>query len=618
MKIQYLAVLFIIIILPIYLVISYYVNAQIKTVNAQELYDSKLVTATYDSVRSFQLNTINNKYSSVSDSKIRDIEAAISSFFNSLGTELGATGYSREDLSTFIPAILYSMYDGYYVYGKYYDEGIPIEYDEQGKVTKSGDYRIGLKPYVYYSCRYKEGSSSDFVVNYTLDNTITVYGKVNGDEVASTGALVKIGDVEVNSTDIQPYSFLTSTGKKEERSYAKHSKYKQIDINPEILSEKLVLIEDLDGDGDQDITVNNYEYIVHNDQKIYVDKKDGDVAKYDLNEYIYYDGNGNQYPGIKCFVNYRNKKQYLTDLETMAFINEMVYEDVGGDGHTHLHSNSACQYYYDAYKFSVWVNDNLGNITQADAKDLEGNTITDFETNTGSEKIFRLSDNKNDPMLESSTFNQQRINVIKKSIKSNLAAEMANFGAKNGYEYRMPELTEEDWDKIVNDMCVTTFMQGMSIGMKYYNNYCVVPNDKNKEVVTLDSIYIIESTNDNIIDSNDEVHYAGCEELVNSTKTMMGYRNIDFERQTVVTSDDNNYYFYPHDNTKSYNCMVNAKNQIELESIITGEKLEYDIDQEMMVKKGSIGYNLRKTYLTALAREKYDLYRTNGYFGVPD
>ena len=117
MKIQHLAIIFIIIILPISMVISYYVNAQIKTIQQQELYDSKLVTATYDSVRSFQLNTINNMYSSVSDSKIRDIEAGISSFFNSLGTELGATGYNREDLSSFIPAILYTMYDGYYIYG---------------------------------------------------------------------------------------------------------------------------------------------------------------------------------------------------------------------------------------------------------------------------------------------------------------------------------------------------------------------------------------------------------------------------------------------------------------------------------------------------------------------
>ena len=59
------------------------------------------------------------------------------------------------------------MYDGYYIYGKYYNEEIE-------------DYQYGLKPYIYYSCRYRnESGTYDFVVNYTLDNSITVFGKIN-------------------------------------------------------------------------------------------------------------------------------------------------------------------------------------------------------------------------------------------------------------------------------------------------------------------------------------------------------------------------------------------------------------------------------------------------------
>ena len=608
MKIQYLAVLFIVIILPISMVISYYVNAQINTINAQELYDTKLVTATYDSVRSFQLNTINNKYSSVSDSKMRDIEAGVSSFFNSLGTELGATGYSREDLSTFIPAILYSMYDGYYIYGEYYDEAL-------------GDYRIGLKPYVFYSCRYVKGNN-DFTVNYTLDNTISIYGKVGTENVAVTGALINYKDITLSSNPENTYKFLTRHGVVEERKIANQLSYKGVEIKPEILSENIIV---LNNQGDP-IPDNNqaypYEYIVYNDQKIYVDKDaNGDVALYDLTgtnytngEAFFYD-DGTEYQGIMYFTLEKNKKQYRKDKEIMALLNELVYID--SDGHTHLHSNSACQYYYDAYKFSKWVDEKLGNsITQEDAVDKNNKKITDFETNLGSAYLFNLDSNiqGEDPMLESSTFNQQRMNVIKRSIKTNLSAEMANYGAKTGYDYRMPELTYEDWDKILNDVCVTTFMQGISIGMKYYNNYCVVSNDKNKEVVTLDSIYIIES-DDGVFDYNDEIHYPGCEEIINSTKNMIGYRNIDFERQTVVgTLAD--YYFYPHDNQKSYNCMVNAKSSYDLESIITGDK--YEFDGEKMVKTGKIGDKLRQAYLTALGREKYDLYRTNGYFGLPE
>lgn len=95
MKIQNLAIIFVIIILPISLVVSAYIGAQIDTINLQTEYSTKLQTATADAIKAFQLNTINNKYSTVSDSKIRDIEASISTFYNSLGTELGSSRIFR-------------------------------------------------------------------------------------------------------------------------------------------------------------------------------------------------------------------------------------------------------------------------------------------------------------------------------------------------------------------------------------------------------------------------------------------------------------------------------------------------------------------------------------------
>ena len=60
MKIQYLAVVFIIIMLPISLVFSEYTSAQVETVSLQISYDTKLDNATYDAIKAFQINTINN------------------------------------------------------------------------------------------------------------------------------------------------------------------------------------------------------------------------------------------------------------------------------------------------------------------------------------------------------------------------------------------------------------------------------------------------------------------------------------------------------------------------------------------------------------------------------
>jgi predicted PurR-regulated permease PerM len=121
MKLQHLAIIFVIIILPITMVVSSYIQTQIDTITLQTSYSAKLQTATYDAIKAFQLNTINNKYSSVSDSKISDIEATISAFYDSLASSMGASGYDEDTLKQFIPAMLYTMYDGYYIYGKYYN-----------------------------------------------------------------------------------------------------------------------------------------------------------------------------------------------------------------------------------------------------------------------------------------------------------------------------------------------------------------------------------------------------------------------------------------------------------------------------------------------------------------
>lgn len=81
MKIQYLAVIFVVIMVPISLALSTYIQTQVDTIALQTSYKSKLYDATYDAVTAFQINTVNNKYSSISNSKIRDIEASANTFF---------------------------------------------------------------------------------------------------------------------------------------------------------------------------------------------------------------------------------------------------------------------------------------------------------------------------------------------------------------------------------------------------------------------------------------------------------------------------------------------------------------------------------------------------------
>jgi len=140
MKLQTLTVIFCIIIIPVTLILSAYIGTQIDTAMLQRDYDTKLLDATHDAVVAFQTNTQNNIYSANADSVRRDIKAAINVFSTSLSTGLGLGTAGDEQILPYIPAMVFTMYDGFYIYAPDYD----------GEQL----YRHLLKPYVNYSARY--------------------------------------------------------------------------------------------------------------------------------------------------------------------------------------------------------------------------------------------------------------------------------------------------------------------------------------------------------------------------------------------------------------------------------------------------------------------------------
>ena len=89
MKLQNMTIIFSIIVIPITLLLSAYIGTQIDTLALQQQYDTKLLSATHDGVVAFELNTMNNQYSTNADSIRRDILASINAFSTSLATSFG-------------------------------------------------------------------------------------------------------------------------------------------------------------------------------------------------------------------------------------------------------------------------------------------------------------------------------------------------------------------------------------------------------------------------------------------------------------------------------------------------------------------------------------------------
>ncbi|MGN1296896.1 MAG: hypothetical protein ACI4VH_00445 [Clostridia bacterium] len=274
MKIQGLAVIAIIIILPMSIILGSYANNQIKTLSLQSQYDSKLQNATYDAIKAFQLNMSNSTTSDLANSKMRDIEASVNTFYSSLASNFNMTGYGEEVLKNYVPAVVYTLYDGYYIYSAYENK---LEKDIYGENEENATYKDGkningLKPYVYYSCRYKRANGDDFVITYSLDSYITIQGKIDGKSVNESGYL--LSGVDYNNVEgyytykgvrIKPES-MTSKG-------LQQSVYVP-DATPSNDSEKIILI-----DGNLAGSIKTYPCKKVNGVKYYIENMGVSTAK---------------------------------------------------------------------------------------------------------------------------------------------------------------------------------------------------------------------------------------------------------------------------------------------------------------------------------------------------
>ena len=160
MKIQYLAVIFIIIIMPIILVFSEFLGTQINIIKIEESYDAKLFNSTYDCIKALQLNTINSSmYTPYS--RVSNIEAAVNIFYNSLTTSFKYEGNNAEVMREYIPAVVFTMYDGYYIYSSFKNELTNVDPEEVDSQYTHESVINGLKPYISYTCNYSKDTHAD-------------------------------------------------------------------------------------------------------------------------------------------------------------------------------------------------------------------------------------------------------------------------------------------------------------------------------------------------------------------------------------------------------------------------------------------------------------------------
>lgn len=135
MKIQNLAMIFIIIMLPILLILGYYLKLQEDTLELQSEYDAKLSSATKEAIKAYEINTVN--WREENGETRRNVTASVNTFLTSLANNIGVSGTAKEYMSNYVPAVAVTMYSGYYIYSPAYlpetietEQGIQLYYDK--------------------------------------------------------------------------------------------------------------------------------------------------------------------------------------------------------------------------------------------------------------------------------------------------------------------------------------------------------------------------------------------------------------------------------------------------------------------------------------------------------
>ena len=664
MRLQHISVMFVMIFIPIILVTSYFISLQVNTVKLESEYTEKLLDATYDAMTAFELNTANEDLSTVSDSLRSIIDASNNIFFNTLCTNLGVSNASKSYIQPYIPAILYTLYDGYYIYSP---TNIPeICVDTYGRTIRTNDLGVkyletvsgvGIYEFSKDNLEYASDNPEDYSLKPGLSED-EYGGKLKGPQEEYGQVLYKNNNGSF-STTLHSWG-----GAKTSATYQKSTYYKR-----DYILKSYIPYSATYSVGNKNLTINftldNFMTIEGKIDNVYYTKS-GYFIDSGLVQQIKVSGGGVSETITSS--NWMNVSEEHFD--------EMIYAPetynvtvtlTGGitisnrDGAVDINNpsgpgtvtqywddaQSAVQYYVDSFMFSQWIYANLGTIKAEDLKnaqysvtdiqktvldsitkdtagnDIQTNLYRDMLYNFEGDKTCPFSSTNNNPESEESIFYKHKRNVIKNSITYNLILSMLVYTEESRtVEFNMPSFKETEWNQILNNVSITAFMEGMRCGLKYYNNYAIVTSTNNEITVTENEIYYVPRVRTesgkkylNNIDDNEALdtdykiaHRIDCDDL-----DLIGtYGAISFKAKEVKYDkilDNSGKFIYDHKVYTDYDCIVDSNYTVGSGTDGNTDVLGY---LTAHVSEPGITEKLQ-AYRIAIAKERNNLYKTTAF-----
>lgn len=315
----------------------------------------------------------------------------------------------------------------------------------------------------------------------------------------------------------------------------------------------------------------------------------------------------------------------LINLLKTNFINPTKYR---------IQLNSAAVYYAKAAIFSTWVKDNLSDLKINSIKDISGlnyttyteelvNEATDNKYNylnlwKSEDKVFDFINGNeicgSTEIKQDSSYYTQKLAIIRTSIQYNLNLSMSSYNRHNYYsdsdtyahninvDYTMPIMSQAEWEQILSNISIVSFMQGFDCYLKKYNNYVVVSSSNNEIMTTSDNIYYAKVNEFN--NENSEYHKYNCNrvtDIISDTDEFISFTSKEVKYDKISTKSAVLPYTYDHKNLACYECINDGNYK--------GTNI-FDIDDgdEDLKKKKA---NLRKAFYIGVAKERNDVYKMN-------
>lgn len=626
MKLQNLIIIFIIIIIPIVAIFSLYLNLETKTITLQTDYDEKLIEATKEAMEAFEINTVewNSKYSTLANSKRQDLMSVTNVFTSSLADKLRIGGSSKETILNYVPAIVFIMYDGYYIYSPTYvpktvtnNKGVQLfYYDSSGsnatKITASATQNIGginyagapiyvaksgegtnatyngeniyyttditkaektykhvLKTFVPYTANYTFNDKK-YVVNYTLDNYIRIYGE-NNEDIAYEGYILE---------DFSKRRILYSANSP--TIYEKFLHGDTNSIEPESLTENISVRNTVN----EDIQIKKYAYIYNtNNDKRYYDTDKNKFFTVDKNYVKVY------LPNAEVGSSLAEYKKAVTSPTTMYDTNYVEFYQV-----LNPKNDGSIDNKWYIFKDNKYVEEHvMSNISEI-KRDQDCSAMSYYAETYKFNKLIRSSSGLGLKDEDIETILNGKNQAIIENINNNLNLTMSNYSANSKIDYQLPEITDKDWEQALSNISIITFFQGKNIGLKNYNNYAIVTSTHNNEYVNEDSLYYLGNNLDQYY------HRYNCSDI--QQKASIGYINTEFkpQRYSYRNKDGNTIegYYYKHiqnssgniyNQSECFNCIVNRNTM----NIDTQDKYK-EVQEHALARERYI--QMQKTKLT--------------------